>query len=304
MSAEVADNAAWADAKPRLSVLTPFFRDDPRPLATALDAQARSLGGAVELVLLDDGGGGPAPDIGALALPTRLIRLAANGGRSAARNRLAAEARGRHLLFVDADMLPERPDFLARWLAFAAEGDPAAACGGFTVPAAPSPEHALHHALQSRAECLPAAVRARAPAKSVASSNLLVRRDVLQAERFDDGFRGWGFEDVDWGARVDARYGVAHPDIPARHLGLDTPEALAAKYAQSPPNFARLLSRHPALVRGFPSYRAARALRRLPARGALRRGLKAAALSRSVPLALRVGAMKLWRAALYAEVVE
>ena len=151
---------------------------------------------------------------------------------------------------------------------------------------------------------MPARRRPRAhAAKSVASSNLLVRRDVLEAEPFDDGFRGWGWEDVDWGARVAALHGVLHPDIPARHLGLDTPEALAAKYEQSPPNFARLLQRQPELVRSFPSYRMARALRGWPARGPLRRGLKALALARSAPLPMRVGAMKLYRAALYAEVL-
>ena len=37
----VIDNPAWsAAAPPRLSVLVPFFRDDPRPLLAALDGQA------------------------------------------------------------------------------------------------------------------------------------------------------------------------------------------------------------------------------------------------------------------------
>lgn len=305
----LADNAAWRDAAPRLSVLVPFFRDDPRPLVAALDAQAQGHGGAVELVLLDDAGGDAALSdavehaVRALALPARLVRLGVNAGRAAARNTLAAHARAPHLLFVDADMLPERADFLARWLEVAATGAPAA-FGGFTVsPERPPASYALHHALQAAGDCLSAEARAREPARTVASSNLLVRRGVLEAEPFDPGFQGWGWEDVDWAARVAARFGVAHPDIPARHLGLDTAAALAAKYEQSAPNYARLAARHPDLVRGFRSHRAARAIRRWSARTTLRSGLKAVALAEVAPLRLRVAAMRLYRAALYAEVV-
>ena len=51
------DNAAWKGAKPALSVLIPFFRDDPTDLIQALDEDGRSLDGSVELVVLDDGTG-------------------------------------------------------------------------------------------------------------------------------------------------------------------------------------------------------------------------------------------------------
>ncbi len=310
MSATPLPNARWAAATPRLSVLTPFFRDDPRPLLASLATEADALAGSAELVLLDDAGGDPARSAAAAvavadsALPAALIALGWNEGRARARNRLAATARGRHLLFIDADMLPDRPDFLRTWLALADREDAPAAFGGFSLDqASPGAEHRLHHALQLRAECLPAAVRERTPAKHVFTSNLLVRRDVLEAEPFDEAFAGWGWEDVEWGARVAARFGVRHIDNPATHLGLDTAAALAAKYEQSPPNFARLLDRHPELVRAFPAYRAARLLSRLPGRGRLRRGLKAVALAEAAPLRARIAAMRLYRAALYAEVV-
>ena len=34
------DNAGWAPARPRLSVLVPFLRDDPSRLLVALDREA------------------------------------------------------------------------------------------------------------------------------------------------------------------------------------------------------------------------------------------------------------------------
>ncbi len=310
MTAVETPNARWAAARPRLSVLVPFFRDDPRPLLADLAGEAQALEGAAEVVVLDDAGGDPARSagaahaVGASPLPAVLLASGVNEGRARGRNRLAAAARGRHLLFVDADMRPGAPGFLRTWLDLVEAADPPAAFGGFTVPLGPpAREHKLHHALQAGAECLSAAERARNPAKHVFTSNLLVRRDVLEAEPFDERFAGWGWEDVEWGARAAARFGVTHIDNPAVHLGLDTAAALAAKYEQSPANFARLLQLHPDLVRAFPSYRAARWLRRTPARATVRKALRALVLADAAPLRARAAAMRLYKAALYAEVV-
>ncbi len=139
----VIDNAAWADARPRLSVLIPFFRDDPSALLAALDAQGHELGGAVEIVVLDDGSGDEAlaartaDTVAAMAAPARFVRISANEGRSKGRNRLMTNGRGRHLLFLDSDMLPDGPSFLADYLALIAAEDPAVAFGGFTLDRTP-----------------------------------------------------------------------------------------------------------------------------------------------------------------------
>ena len=310
LGANVLDNAGYATAHPRLSVLTPFYRDDPRPLLATLDREANRLDGQVELVLLDDAGGDPDHSLAvaeaakAMALPTRLVQLAANDGRARGRNRLMEHSRGRHLLFLDSDMLPDRPDFLAAYLDFIVAEDPAVVVGGFSVDQAPvRPEHALHRALALRGDCLTADIRRRMPEKYVWTSNLLVRRDVFAAERFDEAFQGWGWEDTEWGVRVAARYGVHHIDNQATHLGLDTAATLAAKYEQSPPNFARMLGRHPEVVRRFPSHRLARLLKAAPLRSLWRPMLKRLALGDRAPIPVRVAAMKLYRAALYAEVV-
>lgn len=307
----LADNAAWtASAAPALSVLIPFYRDDPRPLLATLNQEAASLGGAVEVVVLSDGGGDGALDVAvseavrALAVPTRLVALSNNVGRAKGRNRLAAHARADHFLFLDSDMAPDAPDFLARYLRLIAADDPPVAFGGFSMAqASDAPAFALHKALSLRGECLPAAVRSLHPEKYVFTSNLLVRRDVFEAEAFDERFRGWGWEDVEWGMRVARRYGVIHVDNPATHLGLDTAAALAGKYEQSARNFARVVASHPEVVKTYPSYRLARVLKRAPAVKAWRGILKWAAIHPVAPITARVLALKAYRAALYAEVV-
>ncbi len=309
-AAGVTDNAAWTGASPALSVLIPFLRDDPCDLLQRLDTEAAAADGAVEIVLVDDGTADGALTCriaavtGAMALPVRLISLSANEGRSRGRNRLAGSARGGHLLFLDSDMRPDRPDFLKTWADLVAREDPAVAFGGFSLlQASTDARFAVHRVMAMRSECVPRDERARTPEKYVYTSNLLVRRDVFATEAFDAAFTGWGWEDVEWGMRVSRRFPVIHIDNPATHMGLDTVAALAGKYEQSAPNFARVAAKHPDIVGGYPSFRAARLLKRLPALGLVRPWMKRAALTGWLPIRARAFSLRLYRAALYAEAI-
>jgi glycosyltransferase involved in cell wall biosynthesis len=303
-------NAAFAKAAPTLSVLTPFFRDDPNRLLRALDLEAAKLKGAVEIIVLDDGAGDDAlatavaTTVKSLKTPARFIRLRDNAGRSKGRNRMAAEARADWMLFLDSDMLPDSPNFLGAYLDLIAAEQPAVVCGGFSLLQTPKArDHALHRRMALQSDCAPASIRALAPEKNVFTSNLLVRRDVFDAEAFDESFAGWGWEDVEWAMRVAKRYAIRHVDNTATHLGLDTAPAMAAKYEQSAVNFARVVSEHRNVVERYPSYRVARILKHVPLRAAWRPMLKALALADPTPLAARALAMRLYRAALYAEAV-
>jgi len=299
------DNAAWAQAQPRLSVLIPTYRDDPSALLKALDDPSAGA----EIVVLDDGGGDQAlaeriaRRIEALRTPARFVRLSGNQGRAKGRNRLASHARGEHLLFLDSDMLPDTPDFLSRWAAVADTGAPVA-FGGFTLDQTPPrPETALHRAMALRSDCTRAPERAKAPEKHVFTSNLLVRRDVFETIGFDEGFAGWGWEDVEWAMRVVRRHPILHVDNTASHLGLDAAATLAGKYEQSAANFARVVHSHRDIVSAYPSYKVAKALKAVPLRAVWRPALKRLALAEAAPIPLRAFAMRLYRASLYVEAV-
>jgi glycosyltransferase involved in cell wall biosynthesis len=306
LDADLHDNAAWQGAAPRLSVLIPFFRDDPTTLLAALDC----AGAPAEIVVLDDGSGDDAlaarvtETICGLNVAARFVRLRRNAGRAIGRNRLAAEARGRHLLFLDSDMLPDAPDFLGRWLTLIETKDPAVAFGGFSLDQAPRTRaNAVHRAMSLRSDCMPVETRRKAPEKYVFTSNLMIRRDVFEAEPFDGCFVGWGWEDVEWGMRVSRRHEILHIDNPATHLGLAPASAMAAKFEQSAANFARVVAAHGDIVSSYPSYRVAKALKRVPLRRVWRPWLKAAALVDAGPPQARAFALRLYRAALYAEAV-
>ena len=301
------ENLRWAAAEPCLSVLVPSYRDRPLPLLTELDRQARALDLAVEFILLDDGSGdaptaeAKAAAVLALNSPAMFIAMQINEGRSKGRNRLGRHARGRHLLFIDSDLLPGSEAFLRTWLETAGADVPVA-YGGFSVDAAqPSPETDLHRAMARRSDCLPAAARQRDPAKYVFANNLLVRTDVFAANCFDEGYVGWGWEDVEWGLRVARRWPILHIDNPVQNARLDTAEGLLRKYEQAAPNFARIIAAHPDQTAALPVLHAARTLKRAPLRRLWSPWLRRVALSRSAPMRSRTLALRLYRASLYAD---
>jgi hypothetical protein len=302
--------ARASSAPPRLSILVPFYRDNPAAFIAALAASP--IGAEqVELIALDDGNG--RADLAATVMDAMatapfactLIVRGANGGRAAARNRLLTQARGGYVLFADADMALVDRWFLPRWLRVIEKDAPAVAFGGFQVD--PNPDDrstALHAYTSARSDCLPAALRARRPAQTLTTSNLLVRRDVLNVFAFDSGFRGWGYEDSEWAFRVASRHPILHIDNPLRHLGLDSADALIEKYASCGGNFLRLVAAHPQAADDFAALRLARLMARMSAPlGAIAASARWLARdpARITPLVIRAMALKLMRAAVIAQ---
>jgi glycosyltransferase involved in cell wall biosynthesis len=290
---------------PRLSILIPFHNDDPSALVAALLAQAPR---DIEICVLDDA----STDTTVFetlkaqsALEPRLtaLRAAGNLGRSGARNTLMAQSTARHILFLDADMMPGGDEFLGLWL-HEVEHDTPVAFGGFIVPTSGPADTALHRSLSAASDCHSASEREARPAEATTTANLLVRRDVLEAVTFDGGFEGYGFEDTDWALRVSRQFDIRHIDNPAVHLGLDADERLLRKAAASARNFARLISRHEAQAQSWPNLRAARLLGRIPFARAARFAYAGIAKARFLPMRLRVFGFKLYRAAGFAEALK
>jgi glycosyltransferase involved in cell wall biosynthesis len=298
---------AAAMVTPKLSVLIPFYKESPVALLKTLSIRDPH---SVEIILLDDGSAMPGITteveafMATCPMAVELITLAGNEGRARGRNRLTRAARGEYFLFLDADMLPDSPAFLDRWLYHLETSLPAVVFGGFSLHQAPKNRaFAVHKLMAGHSDCLDAEQRRKHPEKYVFTSNLLVRRDVFEAEGFDSGFTGWGWEDVEWAMRVAARYEVGHIDNTATHMGLDSASSLVRKYEQSVPNFARVVAKHFEVVSAYPSYRVARMLKRVPLTGAIRGVLKGMALTPLLPARTRAFSLRLYRAALYAQVV-
>jgi glycosyltransferase involved in cell wall biosynthesis len=261
----------------------------------------------VEIILLDDASPQkwPVAQIKHSAmhspLSISLIESPDNLGRSGARNALLQSSRGAHVLFLDADMIPDSEDFLDRWIALINSSNPDIAFGGFTLlHAKVSSATALHRFVSLRSDCRPAALRNRDPAQFTTTSNLLVRRSVLDLVPFDEGFSGWGWEDVDWALRAASHYRILHVDISATHDGLDDTDTLLRKALQAGPNYRRLVERHPIAVQRFRSFGLAKRLSKLPMLERLKTGFRALTRIESAPMPVRAAAYKLFRTLTYA----
>ncbi len=306
MTALYTDSPSYTTTWPALSVLVPFFRDDAAALLQALDLEATDA--PVEILIYDDGTGDTelteriAETVGHAQRPMRLITNPKNQGRSAARNALFEAARAEWVLFLDADMLPAKTDFLQTYLTLIKEANADVIFGGFKVePTSENADLNLHRALSEVSDCLSLSARQAAGPQYVASSNLCVRSDVLIAQPFDAGFSGWGWEDSEWAARVTKQFTLLHADNPALHLGLETTDTLLRRFATSGANYRRFTEAHPDLATQLSLYKISKKLGRLPGQSAMRPILKTVIKVNALPIGARLTALKLWRASHYAE---
>jgi len=289
-----------------LTIAVPFYGDDPTPLVHDIARQSDLAGWSV--VLWDDGTGDDrlaasiSQALQQLAIPAMLRRGSENRGRADARNRLVGLNRGDALLFLDADMRLPAPDFLSRWRAAHAAAPDAIQFGGF-MPGERHDRHNLHAALARASDCPPAEERAAAPARFVFTSNLMVPAQIMAEVPFETGFRGWGWEDVDWALSAARHAHIRHIDNPAIHADLMEDADLVARFAASAENFKRLSERHPQAVQEMPVWRAARSFARARPLTAFAPLFRSAALATGLPMGVRLTALKLFRAATYAKVL-
>ncbi len=293
--------------EPILSVLIPFYKDDPTELLKSLLSETLETTG-VEILIYDDGSADP--DLNAKicaivkAAHSRVQFLIAdkNSGRSAARNALKQNANADWVLFLDADMRPVSDTFLRDYTKLISTRVGDVIFGGFTVPEkAETPDQELHRALSEVSDCLTLAARQAAGPQFVASSNLCVRKEVLLVEDFDDGFQGWGWEDSEWAARVAKKFELIHADIPALHLGLESTDTLLRRFKSSGPNYVRFTDKHPDLAKTLNLFQISQRLRKVPGQKLIRPFLKLTIKLQLLPIKIRLMALKMWRASWYAE---
>ena len=147
-------------SKPKLSVLIPYFKDDPTALLHALLSQTAEQSG-IEILIYDDGTGDTDLNTKVCAAvksahsSVHLMIAHGNKGRSAARNALQENARADWVLFLDADMRPVSHRFLSNYVDLIEAEMADVIFGGFTVAEkAQDPDQELHRALSEVSDCL------------------------------------------------------------------------------------------------------------------------------------------------------
>lgn len=231
-----------------LSICTPVYNYDARPLVLELLRQSESLEGEVEILAYDDGSEEACRVLNrelAAHPAVRYVELPTNLGRAAIRNRMAHDARYGTLILVDVDSWPN-PDYLINYLQ---QPDAEVVVGGTTYSAtAPAdPALALHWNYGRKREALTPALRAPHPYLHFQSNNFRVHRPFFLAHPFPD-VKGYGHEDTLWGQLLaPSSTKIAYIDNPVTHLGLETAEAFLRKQEQAVQSLRELRKAHPTL---------------------------------------------------------
>jgi glycosyltransferase involved in cell wall biosynthesis len=216
-----------------LSILIPVFNYDVRDFVAELHKQATACKINFEILCYDDGSDQPFRTVNNEVRQLEQVtyrELPGNIGRSAIRNLLAKDAGYEYLLFLDCDSFPEYPDFIARYAELL---NPLMLLyGGRTYDLLPpaDPKYFLRWYYGSRREVFSVNDRKSKPYHSFQTNNFVIPREVFRSIGLNEGLKGYGHEDTQFGNQLMARnIPILHIDNPLRHLGLETTEEFIFK---------------------------------------------------------------------------
>jgi len=156
---------------------------------------------------------------------TRVISSKKNIGRAAIRNKLALEAKGDFLLFIDADvMLPGTAEaYILKWLPMITISR--VICGGTLYHDSPpgDPDKLLRWKFGKWREQRKAADRNKHPHARFSTYNVLIDRSIFDKIRFNEELKQYGHEDTLMGYQLKkAGIDILHIDNGLMHEGLET----------------------------------------------------------------------------------
>jgi glycosyltransferase involved in cell wall biosynthesis len=148
-----------------------------------------------------------------------------NIGRAAIRNRLALEAKGDFLIFIDADvMLPGTAEaYMLRWLPFL--NNSRVICGGtlYHDSAPGDPDKLLRWKYGKWREQKSAVERNKHPHRGFSTFNVLFEKSVFSKIRFNEELKQYGHEDTLLGFQLKkAGIDILHIDNGLMHEGLES----------------------------------------------------------------------------------
>lgn len=179
-------------------------------------------------ILIGDDGSTPEYRNKYLSLEANSVRLISsekNIGRSAIRNRLALEAKGDHLLFIDADaMIPGTAEaYLLKWLPMI--NTARVICGGvlYNESAPGDPDKILRWKYGRMREQKKASERNKHPHSNFSTFNFLIEKSVFSKIRFNEELKQYGHEDTLLGYQMKkAGIDVLHIENGLMHEGLES----------------------------------------------------------------------------------
>lgn len=211
----------------KISLLIPVFNYDIAALVHGLKNAFGKVGEFYEIVIGDDGSSTEYKEKYKFLEDenVRVIFSEKNIGRAAIRNRLALEAGGDMLLFIDCDaMLPGTAEgFISKWVPYMKSSG--VICGGILYRDSPpgDPDKLLRWKYGKRNEQLDAAERNKHPHASFSTFNVMIDKSIFEKIRFNEELKQYGHEDTLMGYQFKkAGIDILHIDNGLLHEGLES----------------------------------------------------------------------------------
>jgi glycosyltransferase involved in cell wall biosynthesis len=228
-----------------ISLLIPVCDHDIAVLVNGMKSCLGLTPGFTEILIGDDGST-PENRLKYKSLEEEGIRVIVsekNIGRAAIRNRLALEAKGEYLLFIDADaMIPGTAEsYVTKWIP--AIGTAKVISGGILYHESPpgDPDKILRWKYGRKREQYKASERNKSPHASFSTFNVLIDQSVFSKLRFNEELKQYGHEDTLFSYQLKkAGMNVLHIDNGLIHEGLETNRDFLNKTKLSIENLSKL----------------------------------------------------------------
>jgi glycosyltransferase involved in cell wall biosynthesis len=215
------------EQKMTISLLIPVYNYDIVALVHSMKSAFGKVPEFIEILIGDDGSSPEYKDKyhSLEENGVRVISSDKNIGRSAIRNRLAMEAAGDYLLFIDADtMIPGTAEaFISKYIAPVSSSR--VVCGGIIYPDSPpgDPDKLLRWKYGKWKEQKKASDRNKHPHAGFSTFNVLIEKAVFSKIRFNEELKQYGHEDTLLSYQLkNAGIGVLHIDNGLIHEGLES----------------------------------------------------------------------------------
>ncbi len=229
----------------KISLLIPVFNYD---IVALVHSMKGAMGKVPELceILIGDDASSPEYKEKFRALEgngVKIISFEKNIGRAATRNKLALEAEGDYLLFIDADMmLPGTAEsYLSKYVS--SIGTSQVICGGITYSDSTpgDPDKLLRWKYGKWREQKKASERKKRPHSDFFTFNVLIAKSVFSKIRFYEELKQYGHEDTLLSFQLrNAGINILHIDNPLIHEGLESNREYLDKVKLSIENLSML----------------------------------------------------------------
>lgn len=216
-----------------LSINVPVYNIDARPLVLKLAELVYDLSVEAEILIYDDGSEEKIKRINReLQNKSGVIyyELPKNIGRSAIRNKMAADSRFEYLLFIDADSEIVSDEFLNNY--FKALKNHRILCGGTVYSSTPPADNSklLRWVYGSKREAISASERNSKKGFIITSNNFCIEKKLFLETRFREDIGKYGHEDTLLGYDLFKKGVIPyHIDNPVKHTGLENAETFLKK---------------------------------------------------------------------------